>query len=173
MASIGHAIVGMAAARWEHSRPRPLLSDLTASMVLYGGLALLPDLDVVGFRFGVPYESAWGHRGASHSLVFALGCACLLATVAWRAGRPVWRTFLLGCLVVGSHGLLDTLTDGGLGAALAWPFSPQRFFAPVRPLAVAPIGRGLASLYGLQVMLGEVLLFATLLLYALWPRARS
>ena len=43
-------------------------------------------------------------------------------------------------LVVASHGLLDALTDGGLGAALLWPFSDERFFAPWRPLPVAPIG---------------------------------
>ena len=38
-----------------------------------------------------------------------------------------------------SHGLLDTLTDAGLGIALLLPFSEQRFFAPLRPLATASV----------------------------------
>lgn len=35
--------------------------------------AVLPDLDTIGYALGVPYGSVWAHRGASHSLVFALG----------------------------------------------------------------------------------------------------
>lgn len=170
MASIGHIAVGMATARWEATQPEPLLQSSFASMMLYSGLALLPDLDVLGFRFGVAYESEWGHRGASHSLAFALACAVGVAGVAKACGKPFWRSAVLSLLAVGSHGLLDALTDGGLGAALLWPFSHERFFAPVTPLPVAPLGRGLVSVRGASVMLTEALWFAPLLLYALWPR---
>jgi membrane-bound metal-dependent hydrolase YbcI (DUF457 family) len=38
-----------------------------------------------------------------------------------------------------SHGLLDALTNGGLGVALLWPLSDARFFAPLRPIQVAPL----------------------------------
>src|SRR5689334_2702770 len=126
MASIGHIAVGMAAARWEHTRPSPVLPTLAASMVLFAGLSLLPDLDVVGFRLGIAYEDPWGHRGATHSLLFALLVSLLVAVLSRAAGRPFVRTWLLTMLVIGSHGLLDTLTDGGLGAALWWPFSDAR-----------------------------------------------
>ena len=34
--------------------------------------SVIPDVDVVAFKFGIPYESQWGHRGFTHSLVFAL-----------------------------------------------------------------------------------------------------
>lgn len=34
--------------------------------------SILPDADVIGFKFGITYESFWGHRGFSHSLLFAL-----------------------------------------------------------------------------------------------------
>ena len=34
--------------------------------------SILPDADVIGFRFGIRYEDMLGHRGLSHSLVFAL-----------------------------------------------------------------------------------------------------
>src|SRR6185369_3402778 len=33
--------------------------------------SIIPDLDVIGFRFGVRYGDFWGHRGFAHSLVFA------------------------------------------------------------------------------------------------------
>ena len=39
-----------------------------------------------------------------------------------------------------SHGLLDMLTNGGLGVALFWPFEQTRHFAPLTPIAVSPIG---------------------------------
>jgi inner membrane protein len=74
--------------------------------------------------------------------------------------------------VVCSHGLLDTMTDGGLGVALAWPFSTKRYFAPVRPIPVAPIGRRLFTHWGVRVMSTELVMFSPFLLYALWPRSR-
>ncbi|HEY1034530.1 MAG TPA: metal-dependent hydrolase, partial [Pseudoxanthomonas sp.] len=35
-------------------------------------VAMLPDADVAMFALGIDYAHAFGHRGASHSLVFAL-----------------------------------------------------------------------------------------------------
>jgi inner membrane protein len=77
---------------------------------------------------------------------------------------------LVAGLVVASHGLLDTLTDGGLGAALLWPFSNQRFFAPWRPIPVAPIGARLLTADGLELMLRECVLFLPLFAAGFWPR---
>ena len=65
---------------------------------------------------------------------------------------------------------LDALTDGGLGAALAWPFSDARFFAPWRPIPVAPIGVGMLSRRGLEVVLAEAVLFLPIFAVGLWPR---
>ena len=33
--------------------------------------SVVPDLDVIGFYFGIPYGDLWGHRGLTHSLPFA------------------------------------------------------------------------------------------------------
>jgi len=33
---------------------------------------MLPDIDVVGFAFGVRFADPWRHRGATHSIVFAM-----------------------------------------------------------------------------------------------------
>src|SRR2546421_10633204 len=32
----------------------------------------LPDVDVIGFGFGVRYGDLWGHRGMTHSILFAV-----------------------------------------------------------------------------------------------------
>lgn len=66
--------------------------------------------------------------------------------------------------------LLDTLTDGGRGCALFWPFSEERHFAPLRPIPVAPIGLDFISERGFRVALVELVLFAPVFAYALWPR---
>jgi inner membrane protein len=168
VASIGHVAVGLAVARAYDPARKPRWP----SMAFWSALSLLPDIDVVGFLRGVPYGAPWGHRGATHSLTLALaGAAVVAAGARWR-GRPFARTLAFASIVLASHGLLDAMTDGGLGAALLWPFSLTRFFAPWRPITVAPIGPDFFTLYGATVAASEVVLFAPLLLYALWPRTR-
>jgi len=160
VASLGHVAIGLAAGR-AHAPEKPW-----RWMGAFSALSLAPDLDVVAFALGIPYEHAFGHRGASHSLFVALlGAAVALAPQAHRG-----RAAVIGALVVASHGLLDTLTTGGLGVALLWPITDARYFAPVRPIPVAPIGAGMLSARGAYVVVIEAMMFAPLLLYALWPR---
>lgn len=141
-------------------------------MGLWSALSLLPDVDVIGFRFGVRYADAWGHRGATHSLCFAFVLGALIGLLGplWGASRTRTAAWAIALLI--SHGLLDTLTDGGLGCALLWPLRTRRYFAPFQPIPVAPIGRAFFSSFGLHVALRELLLFLPFWLYALWPRAR-
>lgn len=118
--------------------------------------AMLPDLDVAAFHFGIPYEHLLGHRGLSHSLAFAAALAALLVALFFRRGVPGLSPGALGLylfLATASHGLLDALTDGGLGIAFFAPFNNERFFFPFQPIEVSPIsprsfltGRGLAVL---------------------------
>jgi len=168
VASIGHVAVGMAAARAYD----PARGARWQSMAFWSALSLLPDSDVVGFVRGVPYGAPWGHRGATHSLTLALAGALAVALVARVRGRPFVRTIAFASIVLASHGILDAMTDGGLGISLLWPFSLTRFFAPWRPIVVAPIGADFFTLYGATVAASEVVLFSPLLLYALWPRTR-
>ena len=128
-------------------------------MLGWTALSLLPDLDVIGFRFGVSYADAWGHRGATHSLAFAVGIGLCSGLLAGLTGRSALRLGALATAVVASHGLLDTLTDGGLGVALLWPFDDTRFFAAWRPIPVAPLGLGLLSMRGLEVAVAELVGF--------------
>lgn len=121
-------------------------------------LAMLPDLDVLTFRFGIAYSDALGHRGFSHSLLFAL-LAALACTAAFPSMRARFQTsfpFLLIAAV--SHGVLDAFTNGGMGVEFLWPWWDARFFAPVRPIEVSPIGvAGFFSARGGSVMASEVL----------------
>jgi inner membrane protein len=107
-------------------------------------LSVLPDLDVVAFHFHIPYSHWLGHRGLSHSLFFAVVVAAVVALVEFGHLRPKpaqWRLVLGLCiLALASHGLLDALTDGGLGVGFFLPFDSTRYFFPFRPLQVAPVG---------------------------------
>ena len=144
--------------------------SMATAMAGWSLLALAPDADVLGFLLGVPYGAAWGHRGATHSLAIALAAGGIIA--AMSPARS-WRVALLVTAVIGSHGLLDALTDGGLGAALFWPLDDRRYFAPWTPLPVSPIGLRVLSPYGLSVALYEIVIFSPLFAYALWPRRVS
>lgn len=118
----------------------------------------LPDLDVMAFRFGIPYASEWGHRGFSHSFLFALTIAAIAAGLARLLDATPRRTFWFLLIAVASHGILDAFTNGGLGIALLWPFSPERFFAPFHPIEVAPLSLSrFLSMRGIVVLWSEVL----------------
>jgi inner membrane protein len=168
--SVGHVAVGLAAARAGRT-PEGLGRGAWA--LLLATLSLLPDVDVVAFRLGIPYGAPLGHRGALHSLAFALVAGSLVGAGASTLGLPGIRVGLMSVMVLVSHGLLDTLTDGGKGVALLWPLSTARYFAPWRPIPVAPIGARLLSHTGVALMAHETLLFLPLFALAAWPRRRG
>ncbi len=105
----------------------------------------IPDFDVIGFRFGIRYGDFWGHRGCTHSLVFAAVLAVAIVILGFHRGLPnisrlsMWTYFFLA---TASHGLLDAMTDGGLGVAFFAPFDSHRYFLPWTPIRVSPIGIG-------------------------------
>ena len=147
---ITHAIVPLAMAAGLGA------GRITVPVALAGAaLAMLPDADVLGLRLGVEYAAPWGHRGATHSLVFA-GLATAVLAVIWPAARRPWALAFL--FVSGaSHGLLDMLTSGGLGVALYWPFDDERLFFGNRPVRVSPIGADFFSMRGLETLKSEML----------------
>jgi inner membrane protein len=168
MASIGHVAVGLVGGRVLVGRAAPRKRQALA-MGCLALLSLAPDADVVAFALGIPYAAEWGHRGASHSLVVALLTALAAFFAAGSLGLSRIRLGLVVGAVVASHGLLDALTDGGLGPALLWPFSQERIFAPVQPLPVAPIALGMFSARGLYVLAVETFVFLPCWLSAFWP----
>ena len=133
---------------------------LPRRLVVAGVLAsVIPDLDSFGFLVGVPYAHMFGHRGVSHSLAFAFILAILGAFSASALQSRRLTAFLFLFVSTASHGLLDTLTDAGLGVALLSPFTADRFFAPWRPIPAAAINPvAFASGNGLGVLVAELLL---------------
>lgn len=128
--------------------------------LLFAGIALsmLPDADVLAFKFGVAYGNAFGHRGFTHSLLFAfiVPLLCLLIGRRWfKAGLIRCWLFLTACLL--SHSLLDSVTTGGKGVGWLWPWSDARFFAPWQVIRVAPFALSqYATPRGIQVIISEL-----------------
>jgi inner membrane protein len=121
---------------------------------------ILPDADVIMFRFGVAYAHVLGHRGFSHSLLFALLLALLVTLTFFRsaiypaADKVKLVLFFFLCTV--SHAILDAMTTGGLGVAFFAPFNNSRYFFPWRPIQVSPIGvHNFFSEWGLRVIRSE------------------
>ncbi len=123
--------------------------------------AILPDADVVGFKFGIAYEDFWGHRGFSHSLIFALLLGILITLLFYNKhifSKTAIYLIVFFTVCTASHGILDAMTTGGLGIAFFSPFDNTRYFFPWRPIQVSPIGASkFFSIWGLKVLLSEVI----------------
>lgn len=137
----------------------------------------IPDLDAIGFRFGVHYGDFWGHRGFTHSLLFAALLGGVITLVFRNVGvitRP--SLFLYIFAATASHGLLDAMTTGGLGVAFFSPFDNHRFFLPWRPIRVSPFAVSrFFSLRGIGILKTELLwiwvpcaVFALAVLFLRW-----
>jgi inner membrane protein len=132
------------------SHPAVLLAlhpvfKLPTSILVMGAICTaIPDADVIGFRLGIRYGDVLGHRGFSHSLFFALILSAAITFTFFRNSNELKRRrfqiFVFLFLCTASHGVFDALTDGGLGVAFFSPFSSTRYFFPVRPIEVSPIG---------------------------------
>ncbi len=122
--------------------------------------SLVPDIDVVGWSLGIPYDDMWGHRGLTHSLGFAFLLSVLVVRVGFPSvkvlSRHGWILLTHFFLVTVFHGVLDALTDGGLGVAFFAPFDNTRYFFPWTPIKVSPLGiQEFFSSWGLQVLASE------------------
>src|SRR5437762_5645735 len=77
--------------------------------------SILPDIDVVGHAFGVPYRSVWGHRGITHSFAFAIVLALVVVSLAFpQVGRfsPSWWSLLVYFFAVtAAHPILDARSE--------------------------------------------------------------
>jgi len=118
-------------------------------------VSVLPDADAILHYLGVPYSHPLGHRGFWHSLVFAALVAGVMTVWLFRERR--WRVFLFLFVVGASHGVLDAMTDGGLGVAFFAPLDNARYFLPWRPLVVPPIAIApFFSAWGVEVLASEI-----------------
>jgi inner membrane protein len=125
--------------------------------------SILPDADALGHALGVPYQSMWGHRGITHSVLFAALVGAVVPRIFFK--REITskhftyvRLASYFFIVTLSHSILDGLTNGGLGAAYFAPFDNGRYFLPWRPIQVSPIGvTSFFNARGLRVIASEAL----------------
>jgi inner membrane protein len=154
---ITHGLFALAAGKVAFARKMPARFWVLTALV-----SVLPDVDTLAFRFGIRYQNVLGHRGLTHSLLFAAVMAGAVMALAFRDVRTFsgfwWALAAFFFGVGASHGLLDAMTDGGLGVAFFAPFSDARYFLPFQPLRVSPIGVSrFLTRRGVDVMLSEML----------------
>jgi inner membrane protein len=167
--TIGHIAAGLVAGELlaRHS-PAPRARCLLAGVVL----SAVPDLDVIGQWVGVVEDSAWSHRGATHSLVGMVTVGVAFALAAGPSWGRGWYRWAWSVATVLSHGMLDLLTREST-VALFWPFEERRAYLAWRPLpGVDNVGE-LFSRAGVPVLVTETLVFSPLFLLAWWLSRRG
>ena len=153
---ISHAAVGFAIGAW--TAPQPSARVCIAA----GACAALPDIDVL-WSSGLPISSPFAHRALTHSLLFGLVAAWVVALLVFSDER--WRpqrTRLAGVLFLAllSHSCLDFFSTYSFGIGFFVPFSEQRFRSPWTPL-----GRPAGTIMS-QLIEEAVAVFAPALLLA-------
>jgi inner membrane protein len=117
--------------------------------------AILPDLDIIAFKFGIPYAHPFGHRGFTHSILFAILWAVLLGLLFGKTRKLIFTIVIF--LSTLSHGILDAMTTGGKGIGFFIPFDNSRYFFPNRVIQVSPLGvREFFSEWGVRVIISEL-----------------
>jgi inner membrane protein len=146
--------------------------------ILSAACAIAPDMDVLCRRFGIDYSEMLGHRGLTHSLLFALVLSGLVVLLAFRKpleGVSRKKLFLIFFLATASHGILDAMVDGTLGVAFFAPFLSERFFLPWRPIVSSPVGWSFFSAAGMTTLMNEfvwVWIPSIIIFIAPWLRSR-
>ncbi|MDH3760763.1 MAG: metal-dependent hydrolase [Gammaproteobacteria bacterium] len=144
--------------------------------------SLLPDIDVVGIKFGIAYGDFWGHRGFTHSLCFAVIVGFFIGLVFYRRlgiASPEWCKYVvLYSTVTASHGIFDAMTNGGLGIAFFAPFDNSRYFLPWTPVQVTRVGfYDFFSHKGFRILMSEGIFILTpmsvIYVILVWRRRRN
>jgi inner membrane protein len=134
--------------------------SLSPAVVIAGAIcSVVPDFDVIGFGLGISYGEMLGHRGLTHSILFAAVLGALLTyRLAEHNARARLLVFIFLFSSTLSHAILDAMTNGGLGVAFFAPFQNDRYFFSWRPIQVSPIGlRNFFAEGGLHVLRTEFL----------------
>ncbi|WP_452226726.1 metal-dependent hydrolase [Lacinutrix cladophorae] len=154
MASIfGHGLVAYTTTKIIDAKSSRLLLWLAI------GSAILPDIDVIAFQFGIPYAHPLGHRGFTHSILFAIVWSVLLAFIFGKNRKQIF--FVVLFLSTISHGVLDAMTTGGKGVGFLIPLDTTRYFFPWQVIKVSPIGIDrFFSEWGMRVILSELIYIA-------------
>jgi inner membrane protein len=169
IAGFGHVAVGLVSGRLHADRTgrRPLWILLS-----YVAVAQFPDIDVAWVSLGVRDVGLAGHRGLTHTPLFALFVGLM---AGWLFRAPLRERLQRGwgvALVMASHGVLDALAQEGRGIYFLFPFSMERIKFAWQPIPDAPTGLAFFSRTGMHHLAIELMLFLPFTLFALWPRRR-
>lgn len=122
-------------------------------MITLTGLSMLPDLDVIPailFRDLKTY-----HNNISHSLLFAIPVAFLIACIFHRMYRSnLWLWFWICLISYDLHVIMDSLT-ADRGVMLFWPFSQHRFASSMKIFYGLQWGLGWFSIWHLWTIFTE------------------
>ncbi len=163
--AFGHALLAISLTPY-----RPYRGKLLPTMILGITCAVIPDLDVIGFNLGIEYSDMFGHRGFSHSILFALLMGIFISYFYFKDQSNSPSHFISICwfyfICTLSHGILDAMTDGGLGVGFFIPFSDERYFFPIRPIPVSPLSlESFFTRFGWSILKAELLFIGFISLF--------
>jgi len=175
---VGHGLAGIALS-WRGSRRLDFRPAVWMPALCV--LSVLPDLDFLpGILIGRPNVF---HHGWTHSIVFCLAAAALIAAGLSAAGKPrPAATAGLCLLVLLSHLALDCLSKDRLpprGLQLFWPFSERYVMSPIA--VFLDVNKGvdngtfllrLATFHNVKTMLLETVLLGPLAAWAWFGNRR-
>lgn len=124
MDSLTHIVLGACIGEAVFSK------ELGKKALVLGAFAqTFPDLDILGSLFLSPTENLLFHRGLTHSFLFALFTAPILALIVVRLfpslKLPWIKLILFFVFQLVLHNLIDTCN--AYGTQLFWPFNSERY----------------------------------------------
>src|SRR5215216_7559331 len=131
------------------------LWKIPLQMIIIAGLSMLPDLDVIP---AIIFRDMHGyHNNFSHSLIFAIPVALLVAAVFHRIYRSsFWLWFLICLISYDLHVIMDALT-AERGVMMFWPLTQARFASPIKLFYGLQWGLGWFSIWHLWTIATESL----------------
>ena len=123
--------------------------------------AVIPDIDFFSENFGIIANldkfGFLAHRGFTHSILFALLWSIIILVIFHKSDKTnkvFLGLFYFICTL--SHGLLDSMTNGGDGVSFFFPITYDRYFFPLRFIEVSPIGiTSFFSDWGIEILISE------------------
>jgi membrane-bound metal-dependent hydrolase YbcI (DUF457 family) len=123
-------------------------------LVMVAGLSMLPDLDVIPAILLRDMKAY--HNNFSHSLIFAIPVALLIAGIFQRIYRSnFWLWFLICLISYDLHVIMDALT-AERGVMMFWPLTRDRFASPVKLFYGLQWGLGWLSIWHLWTIVTEL-----------------
>jgi len=171
---IAHLGVGYVIYRcYKHKLPadQRRVWKIPLQMATVAGLSLLPDLDVIPAIVFKDMQAY--HNNFSHSLIFAVPVALLIAGIFHRIDRSSFWLWFLICLVsYDFHTIMDALT-AERGVMMFWPVTQNRFASPIKIFYGLQWGLGWFSIWHFWTVFTESIFVLVMVLTVDYFEKRS